>query len=338
MVCGAELVQPPPDDPTNSVRVIPTLEEAMDQLNNRVDRGQAGGPQIRPSITDIEQVTRDLQQSGAELRTVVDLLQLQIQQMRQAQTLLQHGVHESEIQINSLLGSNNSLRETVENLANSMDAMQDPTILTAQSSNATDPATLANLPRTLLTAESPFLRQATVRLKNGTELECTAATFGALGTVTGTPGITDRGVWSWVGQTFVQRAQTAQEDGFRSCIVINHVTEPWPFHMMDSKGVGGNVNIPVVLVRKECGSALLASSPEDVTVTVEPRVEDCCVCAENFAVGHTQIQLRCGHRFHEECALTWLRRHNTCPYCRDQVDRSTSGEEATAANHATFYG
>ena len=46
----------------------------------------------------------------------------------------------------------------------------------------------------------------------------------------------------------------------------------------------------------------------------------CPVCAESFAIGNIVVRLpNCGHVFHEACALAWLTRHNTCPYCRSEM-------------------
>ena len=47
---------------------------------------------------------------------------------------------------------------------------------------------------------------------------------------------------------------------------------------------------------------------------------DCPVCCEKMQPSEKVIQLEgCGHIFHEECALAWLKSHNTCPYCRREL-------------------
>jgi len=49
--------------------------------------------------------------------------------------------------------------------------------------------------------------------------------------------------------------------------------------------------------------------------------KDCVVCCEKFAIGDTVMQLPdCGHVFHSSCALAWLKGHNTCPYCRRELE------------------
>lgn len=301
-VCGTALVEPPPDPPqpreSNNNRILPTFRDVYPDH-----------AELSTSIARLQQVSSDLHRSGGNLQDVMQMLQLQIQQIEHAQTLMQ----------------------------NNLDSLGDHILQFAPAanlrSNPTDTSFLESLPRITLTPQSHLLRQARIRLKDGTDLECASAGFGGMETVTGSPSISHRGD----GTTFVKRAQMAQEEGYPACVVINNVDQPWPFHMTDSQRLGASITIPVVLLRKSCGPALLAS-PHDVTVTVESRSEDCCVCTECFAPGNTLIELpRCHHRFHEACALTWLRQHNTCPYCRDQVD-SSEPQERSANEHGTFYG
>lgn len=53
---------------------------------------------------------------------------------------------------------------------------------------------------------------------------------------------------------------------------------------------------------------------------IKAQSSDCPVCCEDMKHGETVIQLPgCGHIFHEACALTWLKAHNTCPYCRKEL-------------------
>ena len=43
---------------------------------------------------------------------------------------------------------------------------------------------------------------------------------------------------------------------------------------------------------------------------------ECSICLEGFAEGHMSMRLACQHRFHTDCVTPWLRRRNSCPYCR----------------------
>ncbi|KAI6657527.1 E3 ubiquitin-protein ligase AMFR-like [Oopsacas minuta] len=49
---------------------------------------------------------------------------------------------------------------------------------------------------------------------------------------------------------------------------------------------------------------------------VEPRREKCTICWDNINPGRI---LRCGHVFHTPCLYTWLRDHQTCPVCREDL-------------------
>ena len=49
---------------------------------------------------------------------------------------------------------------------------------------------------------------------------------------------------------------------------------------------------------------------------VEPRREKCTICWDNINPG---CMLRCTHVFHTPCLYTWLREHQTCPVCREDL-------------------
>lgn len=42
----------------------------------------------------------------------------------------------------------------------------------------------------------------------------------------------------------------------------------------------------------------------------------CSVCLEDLDAG---VPLECGHAFHYECIVEWLRHGSTCPVCRSPV-------------------
>lgn len=46
----------------------------------------------------------------------------------------------------------------------------------------------------------------------------------------------------------------------------------------------------------------------------------CNVCLSYFELNEKIIQMKCYHEFHEECLLSWLKIHNTCPICRDELE------------------
>ncbi|OWM73240.1 E3 ubiquitin-protein ligase RNF12-like [Punica granatum] len=45
----------------------------------------------------------------------------------------------------------------------------------------------------------------------------------------------------------------------------------------------------------------------------------CSMCLEDFEIGEEAKLTTCKHRFHEQCILSWLELHGTCPLCRFQM-------------------
>ncbi|KAK1834588.1 hypothetical protein QBC39DRAFT_343470 [Podospora conica] len=56
----------------------------------------------------------------------------------------------------------------------------------------------------------------------------------------------------------------------------------------------------------------------------------CVVCVDDLTKGEKVTALPCGHFFHGECVVPWLKMHNTCPTCRGPVEtsRAKPGKEA----------
>lgn len=53
----------------------------------------------------------------------------------------------------------------------------------------------------------------------------------------------------------------------------------------------------------------------------------CAVCAEEYEVSEPQRFMPCGHGYHEECIVPWLKCHATCPICRKEVESKSSEYE-----------
>ena len=45
----------------------------------------------------------------------------------------------------------------------------------------------------------------------------------------------------------------------------------------------------------------------------------CTICLEVIEIGKETILLPCGHMYHSDCCLNWLKQSNTCPICRFEI-------------------
>jgi hypothetical protein len=105
---------------------------------------------------------------------------------------------------------------------------------------------------------------------------------------------------------------------------------------------------PLELARERAIDALPIHTLPSQCDGVEP--DDCSICLSSFEEGQTVVTLPCGHRFHHECALLWLRPvpsdiisrgacspRTSCPLCKrdalklgDAVWTRTREPEVTA--------
>ena len=101
------------------------------------------------------------------------------------------------------------------------------------------------------------------------------------------------------------------------------LTQHFRYVMKDGQGEGGELTIPVVMVKRNEGEALLTDQcGAEVTVTARRVQGDdhCIICRDVFNIGDTVLRMpSCVHCFHESCALMWLKSHNTCPTCRREL-------------------
>ena len=181
------------------------------------------------------------------------------------------------------------------------------------------------------------------------------------------------------GITFVQKALTAQRAGeatekesFCIGVIIGNTAssggqEVWPYVMQDTKNEATTfgLKIPVVMLKRDDGMKLKQwaakrdntnfkekYTPCQMNIhTKQANSHTCPVCTDSYAPGDTIVRLpKCGHVFHEKCALAWLTKHNTCPYCRkelptddDDYERERRRREANsgsgeANDRSNFYG
>ena len=128
--------------------------------------------------------------------------------------------------------------------------------------------------------------------------------------------------------TFAQKAIRAERMGAKALIIGNHLSQPWPYTMQDSKNEAACLKIPIVMIKKEDVPFLKERAGTSVGLTVEHQPSDCIICTETIKTGDTCVQLECRHIFHEGCVLPWLDLHNTCPYCRFEMETDDAAYNA----------
>jgi len=55
------------------------------------------------------------------------------------------------------------------------------------------------------------------------------------------------------------------------------------------------------------------------TITKAHLPVECPVCKENFEEEEVVLEMPCGHLFHPDCLVPWLKIHATCPLCRVEL-------------------
>ena len=55
---------------------------------------------------------------------------------------------------------------------------------------------------------------------------------------------------------------------------------------------------------------------EESVESVEQPSGVCAICRDEYAIDASVKELRCGHAFHKDCVVPWLRRVASCPMCR----------------------
>ena len=76
---------------------------------------------------------------------------------------------------------------------------------------------------------------------------------------------------------------------------------------------------------------ILINKPPDMTLvqlnalltpieSLDTQADDCGICIDN-ANYEELAKLECGHVFHRECAITWLKIKLSCPTCRTDLSK-----------------
>lgn len=120
------------------------------------------------------------------------------------------------------------------------------------------------------------------------------------------------------GVTFASMMEQAKQMGAIGIIVGNNNTV-WPYIMKGST----NTKLPAVMIKRSDGKLLhskLHQTPKACITVTKSKNSECVICKDDFKIGDKVIRLPfCFHYFHEECALYWLRKNNTCPCCRKEL-------------------
>lgn len=55
---------------------------------------------------------------------------------------------------------------------------------------------------------------------------------------------------------------------------------------------------------------------------IEENNKECLICLDENSLGGKAVKLNCGHLYHKECIIEWLRKQGSCPVCRYEVESS----------------
>lgn len=98
-------------------------------------------------------------------------------------------------------------------------------------------------------------------------------------------------------------------------------------------GAGGLDSIITQLLNQLEGSGAPPAQKEkidslpvvNITQQQVDNVVQCSVCMEDFVLDESVNKLPCDHHYHNQCIVTWLKLHGTCPVCRKDLN----GEDTT---------
>ncbi|XP_075147324.1 E3 ubiquitin-protein ligase RNF181 homolog [Haematobia irritans] len=87
-------------------------------------------------------------------------------------------------------------------------------------------------------------------------------------------------------------------------------------------GIDMEIEVP------EASKRAIAELPiHEITVDDDKGDLECAVCKQPAENGDQYKILPCKHEFHEECVLLWLKKANSCPLCRFELETDDEAYE-----------
>lgn len=62
--------------------------------------------------------------------------------------------------------------------------------------------------------------------------------------------------------------------------------------------------------------AMSRNARDELRLVTVMEEETCVICQEDLPLGSKAKSMPCGHKFHDDCLLEWVKKSNSCPTCR----------------------
>jgi len=72
----------------------------------------------------------------------------------------------------------------------------------------------------------------------------------------------------------------------------------------------------LVLVQEEGRPGMSRDARDELRVVTVLEDDTCVICQELMPAGSKAKAMPCGHKFHDDCLITWVKKSNSCPSCR----------------------
>merc|ERR1711988_1912631 len=72
----------------------------------------------------------------------------------------------------------------------------------------------------------------------------------------------------------------------------------------------------MILVEDDGKPGMSRDAQADLRLVTLTEEDLCVVCQEAMPAGSKAKTMPCGHKFHDDCLLSWVQKSNSCPTCR----------------------